>query len=121
MSNAKRCFVAACVLWCLYALVPAVRGDELWQTDFHAAKDKAKADNKLLLVDFTGSDWCPWCKKLHEEVFEKDAFKDEYAQAFRPGRTRLSPSEEAPGPAQGPERQARRAIQDTRLSHRPVD
>ncbi len=82
MSNAKRCFVAACVLWCLYALVPAVRGDELWQTDFHAAKDKAKADNKLLLVDFTGSDWCPWCKKLHEEVFEKDAFKDEAPKRF---------------------------------------
>jgi thioredoxin-related protein len=49
--------------------------DKLWQTDFEAAKTKAKAEKKLLLVDFTGSDWCGWCKKLVAEVFSKDEFK----------------------------------------------
>ena len=29
---------------------------------------------KILLVAFTGSDWCPWCKKLKAEVFDKQPF-----------------------------------------------
>lgn len=82
MLSTKRGAVTAGVLWCLLAIVPVVRGDGLWQTDFEAAKDKARAENKLLLVDFTGSDWCPWCKKLHEEVFDKDAFKEAAPKRF---------------------------------------
>ncbi|MEM7791812.1 MAG: thioredoxin family protein [Verrucomicrobiota bacterium] len=46
-----------------------------WMTDFEAAKAKAKAENKPLLLDFTGSDWCGWCIKLDKEVFSQDAFK----------------------------------------------
>ncbi len=84
MSKISRFALAAAgVLWCLCAIVPAVRGeDDLWQTDFEAAKAKAKAENKLLLVDFTGSDWCPWCIKLRGEVFDKDEFKAEAPKHF---------------------------------------
>ncbi len=58
------------------------RGEEAaWQTDFAAAKTKAKAEKKLLLCDFTGSDWCVWCKKLKAEVFDQPEF-----QAFAPER-----------------------------------
>lgn len=49
-------------------------------TDFEAAKKKAAAENKILLLDFSGSDWCSWCIKLDEEVFQKSAWK-EYAKA----------------------------------------
>ena len=49
-------------------------------TDFEAAKVKAKAENKPMLLDFTGSDWCGWCIKLDKEVFSEAAFKD-YAAA----------------------------------------
>lgn len=49
-----------------------------WMTNFEAAKAKAKAENKPILVDFTGSDWCGWCIKLDKEVFTKAPFK-EYA------------------------------------------
>ena len=49
----------------------------LWQTDFKAAQAKAKEEKKYLLVDFTGSDWCGWCIKLHNEVFDKEPFKTE--------------------------------------------
>lgn len=45
-----------------------------WVADFDAAAAKAKAAGKDLLVDFTGSDWCGWCIKLHDEVFSKDEF-----------------------------------------------
>ena len=53
---------------------------EGWMTDFEAAQAKAKAENKPLLLDFTGSDWCGWCIKLDEEVFSQAAFS-EYAAA----------------------------------------
>lgn len=45
-----------------------------WTDDFEAAKKQAVAENKLLLVDFSGSDWCGWCKKLDKEVFAKPEF-----------------------------------------------
>ena len=51
-------------------------------SDFEAAKAKAKAENKLLLVDFTGSDWCVWCKKLKAEVFDQDTFQTAAPEQF---------------------------------------
>ena len=48
---------------------------EGWEVDFEAAKAKAAKEKKLLLVDFTGSDWCGWCIRLQDEVFLKDGFK----------------------------------------------
>ncbi len=39
------------------------------------AQAEAKASHKLLLLDFTGSDWCIWCKKLEAEVFSKPEFQ----------------------------------------------
>jgi protein disulfide-isomerase len=49
-----------------------------WQTDMEKALEEAKASNRYLLLNFTGSDWCGWCIKLDNEVFSKDVFK-EYA------------------------------------------
>jgi protein disulfide-isomerase len=45
-----------------------------WLTDAHAAQGKAKEENKLVLLDFTGSDWCNWCVKLKREVFDQPEF-----------------------------------------------
>jgi len=51
--------------------------DELvWQTDLPKAQEQAKKEGKMVLMDFTGSDWCPWCIKLHNEVFSKPEFND---------------------------------------------
>jgi thioredoxin-related protein len=50
-----------------------------WLSDLPTAQAKAKAENKLVLMDFTGSDWCSWCIKLHKEVFSTPEFK-EYAK-----------------------------------------
>ena len=49
-----------------------------WLTDFDAAKAKAKSDHKLVLLEFTGSDWCGYCKLMQAEVFSKPQFQ-EYA------------------------------------------
>ena len=56
-----------------------VLASEGWETDFEKAKAQAKAENKHILIDFSGSDWCGWCIKLDKEVFSQPAFK-EYAQ-----------------------------------------
>ena len=54
--------------------VAAAEGE--WMTDLPKAQAKAKAENKLVLVDFTGSDWCPPCKALHKNVFSAAEFKE---------------------------------------------
>ena len=50
-----------------------------WLADLPKAVAQAKKENKTVLVDFTGSDWCIWCIRLHEEVFSKPEFA-EYAK-----------------------------------------
>ena len=47
-----------------------------WLTDLPAAQKKAKDEKKLVLMDFTGSDWCGWCIKLNKEVFSTKEFAD---------------------------------------------
>jgi protein disulfide-isomerase len=47
-----------------------------WLTDLAAAKAAAKEQKKVILADFTGSDWCGWCKKLKADVFEQQEFQD---------------------------------------------
>lgn len=37
---------------------------DIWTTYSQKALDKAKKENKYILMDFTGSDWCGWCIKL---------------------------------------------------------
>ena len=49
-----------------------------WLTDFDAAKTQARTQNKTLLINFTGSDWCPPCIRLNKQVFSQPEFS-EYA------------------------------------------
>ncbi len=49
-----------------------------WLTSLDQAQKEAQTKNRLLLMDFTGSDWCGWCIMLDKEVFSKPEFK-EYA------------------------------------------
>jgi len=76
----KKTLLAGLVL-AMTASFATAAGDE-WMIDFEAAKKKAAAENKDLLVDFTGSDWCGWCIKLVDEVFKHDSFKKGIADKF---------------------------------------
>jgi protein disulfide-isomerase len=65
----------------LVSLALAVRAADLeWLTDLPKAQAKAKQDKKIVMLDFTGSDWCGWCIKLNKEVFSTPEFAT-YAKA----------------------------------------
>lgn len=65
--------IATCLLTCFAALQLAAAEGE-WLTDFAKAKALAKSENKMVLMDFTGSDWCPPCKALHKNVLTDKEF-----------------------------------------------
>jgi len=46
-----------------------------WLTDFQEALKQSKENKKLILIAFTGSDWCHACMRLKKEQFENDSFK----------------------------------------------
>ena len=45
-----------------------------WTENYAAAVESAKIDNKKLLLDFTGSDWCVWCTKFDDDVLSQPEF-----------------------------------------------
>lgn len=53
----------------------AFAGGEGWTHDFAAAKKQAASEKKDLLLDFTGSDWCPPCKALTANILSKEEFR----------------------------------------------
>ena len=64
--------LALCALACpIFAwAIPAA------ETDLAAATEKAKAAQTPILVEFTGSDWCPPCKHLRKTVLNTPAFEE---------------------------------------------
>ncbi|MBI1900736.1 MAG: thioredoxin family protein [Planctomycetia bacterium] len=60
----------------------ALADDKLWSVDFDEAKDLAGKDKKDILMEFTGSDWCPPCIALHENVLSKEHFQAEAPKHF---------------------------------------
>jgi protein disulfide-isomerase len=69
----KKVFLLSCLAVVCCSLAQA---EVTWLTDFNAAKAKAKSDNKLVLLEFTGSDWCGYCKRMQAEIFSKPQFQD---------------------------------------------
>ena len=46
-----------------------------WLVDFEKAKAQAAKEGKSILMEFTGSDWCPPCIQLEKNVLSQEAFK----------------------------------------------
>lgn len=46
-----------------------------WLGDFEAAKTQAAQQHKLILINFSGSDWCGPCIRLRKEILESAAFE----------------------------------------------
>ena len=47
-----------------------------WLHDYNKAQEEAKANHKLLFLNFTGSDWCGWCIKFDKDVLSQPQFKN---------------------------------------------
>ena len=66
----KHRFIVFAVAACFVLHAPAGSAAAFgWLDNYHKAEQEAKTSNKLLLLNFTGSDWCGWCIKLDKDVF----------------------------------------------------
>lgn len=72
-----------------------------WTDNYAQAVETAKAEKKYVLLDFTGSDWCGFCKLLDKEVFSTPHFQTwakknvVLVQVDFPRQTQLSPEVKA--------------------------
>jgi len=48
----------------------------VWQKNMDMAKKLAKKENKSILINFTGSDWCVWCHRIRDEIFYQLEFEE---------------------------------------------
>lgn len=65
------------LLVCISTLLnaaPANGSGIKWMTNYEEAIDLGKSSSKPVILFFTGSDWCGWCNKLEEEVFDTKEF-----------------------------------------------
>ncbi len=51
-----------------------------WVNNFEIAKEKAQKEHKLIILNFSGSDWCIPCIRMHKEILESDQFR-QYADS----------------------------------------
>ena len=49
-------------------------GNDQWLADFTSAKTEAKNEKKHIIVNFSGSDWCGPCIRMHKEIFDTEDF-----------------------------------------------
>lgn len=97
----------------LVAATIASAADLAWGSDLEAAKAKAKEAGLPVLLEFTGSDWCPNCIQLHKEVvptaeFEAFAAKHVLVSIDFPKRSERTPEKIAADPGL----KARMALKD---------
>jgi thioredoxin-related protein len=57
------------------AATSAIAADGEWPSDYNKALETARSQNKRVLLDFTGSDWCGPCIELKKRVFSRPDFR----------------------------------------------
>lgn len=62
----KKLFVAGlCILAMSFTII---------ESNFQAAVQKATIKHQLMLINFSGSDWCGPCMRMRKEIFENKTF-----------------------------------------------
>ena len=64
------------ILLCLLLAAAPLQASDLWSTDYAASIAQAASQKKPVVLEFTGSDWCPPCMKQNKDVFEQPAFEE---------------------------------------------
>ena len=73
LSLIMKKLLALCCFLVVTLALPATEGSG-WTTDYKAALEQAKADDRRVFLFFTGSDWCGWCKRLNREILSTSEF-----------------------------------------------
>lgn len=83
MRRSAVCFFF-CVMTSLFGLShTALEGNQInWFTNYDQAVQQARSASKPMVVLFTGTDWCTWCKKLDKEVLDQPEFAGAIADKF---------------------------------------
>ncbi len=63
------------------ALVAPAMGAE-WETDVEKAREIAAAEGKAILMNFTGSDWCRYCRQVKYAVLDTPEFEAYVADKY---------------------------------------
>ena len=71
VMNAFSLFAASVAI-----VLPAAQAVDAWLTDFSKAQAQAQAEQKPIVLDFTGSDWCGWCMTMRRMVLDTPEFYD---------------------------------------------
>src|SRR5437667_7511751 len=71
-------WIAAGTIATALSISCSAHAESTWLTNYKRAQQEAKANNKLVLLNFTGSDWCGFCIVLDRSIFSQPKFK-EYA------------------------------------------
>jgi len=87
----------------LFLLLAQSLGAQEWLTDFGQAKQQAQQEDKYILLNFSGSDWCIPCIQMKEQIFAVDAFQQFAAEKLvllnadfpRRGKNKLSKAQQA--------------------------
>ncbi|MBB2144621.1 redoxin domain-containing protein [Pedobacter sp. LMG 31464] len=58
----------------LFIALVAISSTIPWETSFEVAKKNSADQHKLILLNFSGSDWCGPCIRMHSEIFADQAF-----------------------------------------------
>nr|WP_309759081.1 thioredoxin family protein [Flavobacterium sp.] len=66
----------------LFLLIGTIGFSQSWKTSFKEAKVQATAENKNILLVFSGSDWCAPCIKLDKTIWQSEEFKSESVQKW---------------------------------------
>ena len=79
----KPLIMIACLLALFFVSSGPLGGKQVhWHTNYDEGISQARNTSKPALVLFTGSDWCSWCVKLEQEVFNKPEFAEAVGDRF---------------------------------------
>src|SRR5471030_7495 len=56
-------------------LITSIFSAITWSGDFNSAVTEASKENKLIIINFSGSDWCGPCIRLRHEILESATFE----------------------------------------------
>lgn len=58
-----------------FFVLPLLINGNLWINNLEQAEQKARTEHKLIILNFSGSDWCGPCMRMHKEIFDSENFR----------------------------------------------